>query len=207
MEIRHAGAAGGPHRPARLRDARARRTGGSTQTETLDINGLKAWTAIVRGDPSPYGQSTNVRYIIIYYGNLMWVFKGASRSGIDDAGGRSVLPLHRATRSAACAPTSSGSLSRIACASMRASRRHDDRGAREGRPDQEVPGAAAAAVQQTSIRTASRSPATSSRRFAKGLSASDLTSRRPSFVRRQRLPAPARDGSRGSSPPRASPPP
>ena len=49
--------------------------------ETLDINGLKAWTAIVRGDASPYGKSTNVRYIIIYYGNLMWVFKGASRSG------------------------------------------------------------------------------------------------------------------------------
>ncbi|MGH8242992.1 MAG: M48 family metalloprotease, partial [Steroidobacteraceae bacterium] len=49
--------------------------------ETLDINGLKAWTAIVRGDASPYGNSTNVRYIIIYYGNLMWVFKGASRSG------------------------------------------------------------------------------------------------------------------------------
>ncbi|MSQ92855.1 MAG: peptidase M48 Ste24p, partial [Gammaproteobacteria bacterium] len=49
--------------------------------ESLDINGLHAWTAVVRGDPSPFGQSTNVRYIIIYYSNLMWVFKGASRSG------------------------------------------------------------------------------------------------------------------------------
>jgi len=49
--------------------------------ESLDINGLKAWTAIVRGDASPYGKTTNVRYVIIYYGNLMWVFKGASRSG------------------------------------------------------------------------------------------------------------------------------
>lgn len=49
--------------------------------ESLEINGLHAWTAIVRNDPSPYGQSTNVRYIIIYYNNLMWVFKGASRSG------------------------------------------------------------------------------------------------------------------------------
>ena len=49
--------------------------------ESLEINGLHAWTAIVRGDPSPYGQSTNVRYIIIYYNNLMWIFKGASRSG------------------------------------------------------------------------------------------------------------------------------
>ncbi|MGH8198600.1 MAG: M48 family metalloprotease [Steroidobacteraceae bacterium] len=51
------------------------------RTETLDINGLKGWTGIVRGDPSPYGQSTNVRYIVIYYANLMWVFKGASRAG------------------------------------------------------------------------------------------------------------------------------
>jgi predicted Zn-dependent protease len=48
--------------------------------ETLDINGLKAWTAVVRNDASPYGQSTNVRYVIVYYNNLMWVFKGASRS-------------------------------------------------------------------------------------------------------------------------------
>jgi len=51
------------------------------QTETLDINGLKAWTGVVHGDPSPFGQSTNVRYIVIYYANLMWVFKGASRAG------------------------------------------------------------------------------------------------------------------------------
>ncbi len=49
--------------------------------ESLKINGLNAWTAIVRNDPSPYGQSTNVRYVIIYYSNLMWIFKGASRSG------------------------------------------------------------------------------------------------------------------------------
>ncbi len=51
------------------------------RTETLDVNGLKAWTGIVQGDPSPFGQATNVRYVIIYYANLMWVFKGASRSG------------------------------------------------------------------------------------------------------------------------------
>ncbi|MGH7005566.1 MAG: M48 family metalloprotease, partial [Alphaproteobacteria bacterium] len=49
--------------------------------ETLDINGLKAWTGIVRGDPSPYGNSSNVRYVVINYGKLMWVFKGASRTG------------------------------------------------------------------------------------------------------------------------------
>jgi predicted Zn-dependent protease len=51
------------------------------RVEDLDVNGLHAWTAIVRGDASPYGQSTNVRYVIIYYGDLMWIIKGASRSG------------------------------------------------------------------------------------------------------------------------------
>ncbi len=51
------------------------------RAEILKINGLHAWTAVVRGDASPYGQSTNVRYIVIYYSNLMWIFKGASRSG------------------------------------------------------------------------------------------------------------------------------
>jgi predicted Zn-dependent protease len=49
--------------------------------ESLEINGLHAWTAVVRGDASPYGRSTNVRYIVIYYSNLMWIFKAASRSG------------------------------------------------------------------------------------------------------------------------------
>ena len=51
------------------------------RTESLEINGLKAWTGIVRGDPSPFGRSTSVRYVIIYYNSLMWVFKGASRAG------------------------------------------------------------------------------------------------------------------------------
>jgi predicted Zn-dependent protease len=58
-----------------------------SRTESLDVNGLKAWTGIVRGDPSPYGQSSSVRYFIIYYGNLMWVFKGASRSGVETPAG------------------------------------------------------------------------------------------------------------------------
>jgi predicted Zn-dependent protease len=52
------------------------------QTESLDINGLKAWTGVVHGDPSPFGKSTNVRYVVIYYANLMWIFKGASRAGL-----------------------------------------------------------------------------------------------------------------------------
>jgi predicted Zn-dependent protease len=58
-----------------------------SRAETLDVNGLKGWTALVRGDPSPYGQSSTVRYVIIYYGNLMWVFKGASRSGLEAPSG------------------------------------------------------------------------------------------------------------------------
>ncbi len=64
------------------------------RTETLDVNGLKAWTGIVQGDPSPYGQATNVRYVIIYYANLMWVFKGASRSGTAAPAG---APFFRST--------------------------------------------------------------------------------------------------------------
>jgi len=51
------------------------------RSESFESNGLKGWTGIIRGDPSPFGQSSNVRYIIIYYGNLMWIFKGASRTG------------------------------------------------------------------------------------------------------------------------------
>ncbi len=58
-----------------------------SRAESLDVNGLKGWTAIVRGDPSPYGQASSVRYVIVYYGNLMWVFKGASRSGVETPAG------------------------------------------------------------------------------------------------------------------------
>src|SRR5262245_35320143 len=74
--------------PADLTDPRAFAMRGLANrrldhTETMDINGLKAWTGVVHGDPSPFGQSTSVRYIIIYYADLMWVFKGASRSGME----------------------------------------------------------------------------------------------------------------------------
>ena len=55
------------------------------RSETFESNGLKGWTGIVRGDPSPFGQSTSVRYVILYYNGLMWVFKGASRSGTTGA--------------------------------------------------------------------------------------------------------------------------
>jgi predicted Zn-dependent protease len=78
--------------PADLTDPRAFALRGLAnkrlaRAESLDINGLKAWTAVVQGDPSPYGQASSVRYVIIYYGNLMWVFKGASRSGLDAPAG------------------------------------------------------------------------------------------------------------------------
>ena len=78
--------------PADLTDPRAFAQRGLankrlSRAESLDINGLKGWTAIVRGDPSPYGQASSVRYVIIYYGNLMWVFKGASRSGLEAPAG------------------------------------------------------------------------------------------------------------------------
>jgi len=78
--------------PADLTDPRAFAQRGLankrlSHVESLDVNGLKAWTGIVRGDPSPYGQATSVRYFIIYYGNLMWIFKGASRSGVETPAG------------------------------------------------------------------------------------------------------------------------
>lgn len=86
MEIRAQGA------PAELTDPRAFATRGLAnkriaRAETLDVNGLKGWTAVVRGDPSPFGPSTNVRYVVIYYGNMMWIFKGASRTGTEAPSG------------------------------------------------------------------------------------------------------------------------
>jgi predicted Zn-dependent protease len=48
--------------------------------EEIEINGLDAYTMIVRGDSSPYGNGANVRYVVISYNNLMWILRGASRS-------------------------------------------------------------------------------------------------------------------------------
>jgi predicted Zn-dependent protease len=50
-------------------------------SESLTINGLDAFTTIVRGDNSPFGTSSNVRYVVIYHNNLMWILRGASRAG------------------------------------------------------------------------------------------------------------------------------
>ena len=49
--------------------------------QSLSINGLDAFTTIVRGDNSPYGSNRSVRYVIIQHANLMWIIKGASRAG------------------------------------------------------------------------------------------------------------------------------
>jgi predicted Zn-dependent protease len=51
------------------------------RAEELEINGLDAYTAVVRGDRSPYGSRSNVRYVVISYNNLMWILRGASRAG------------------------------------------------------------------------------------------------------------------------------
>jgi predicted Zn-dependent protease len=51
------------------------------QSESLTINGLDAFTTIVRGDNSPFGNASNVRYVVIYHNNLMWIVRGASRAG------------------------------------------------------------------------------------------------------------------------------
>jgi len=48
--------------------------------EEIEINGLHAYTMIVRGDASPYGNGANVRYVVISFNNLMWIIRGASRS-------------------------------------------------------------------------------------------------------------------------------
>lgn len=50
------------------------------RAEELEINGLDAYSVIVRGDPSPYDNRSNVRYVIISFNNLMWIIKGASRA-------------------------------------------------------------------------------------------------------------------------------
>jgi len=49
--------------------------------EELEINGLDAYTVVVRGDRSPYGTNSNVRYVVISHNNLMWILRGASRAG------------------------------------------------------------------------------------------------------------------------------
>jgi predicted Zn-dependent protease len=50
--------------------------------EELDVNGLPAYTAVVRSMQTPFGQKPG-RIVVIKYGALYYVFMGASRSGGD----------------------------------------------------------------------------------------------------------------------------
>ncbi len=63
--------------------------------EELEINGLDAYTVIVHGDSSPYGNGANVRYVVVSYNNLMWIIRGASRAD-DPAPSADVLFLSSA---------------------------------------------------------------------------------------------------------------
>jgi predicted Zn-dependent protease len=52
---------------------------GSGQGEELEINGLRAYSAVVRSAKTPFGQGP-VRYVVIFYNNLAYVFAGASKA-------------------------------------------------------------------------------------------------------------------------------
>ena len=150
--------------------------------ERLDINGLHAWTAIVRGDPSPFGQSTNVRYIIIYYSNLMWVFKGASRSGTAAPSGDpyflSAAQTFRRMRSNEFQLAEPYRLHIVKAVDGR-----HDRGAREELPRSRNIRSSSCGCSTTSIPTANRSRDPGSRSSSRG---SALTSRPRASARRER---------------------
>jgi predicted Zn-dependent protease len=52
----------------------------SSQGEALEINGLQAYTAVVRAAPTPSFGVVPARYVVIYYNNLAYVFAGASKA-------------------------------------------------------------------------------------------------------------------------------
>lgn len=52
---------------------------GSGQGEELEINGLRAYSAVVRSAKTPFGQGP-VRYVVVFYNNLAYVFAGASKA-------------------------------------------------------------------------------------------------------------------------------
>ena len=52
---------------------------GSGQGEELEINGLRAYSAVVRSGKTPFGQGP-VRYVVVFYNNLAYVFAGASKA-------------------------------------------------------------------------------------------------------------------------------
>ncbi len=59
--------------------ARLLANAGSGQGEELEINGLRAYSAVVRSGKTPFGQGP-VRYVVIYYNNLAYIFAGASKA-------------------------------------------------------------------------------------------------------------------------------
>lgn len=59
--------------------ARLLTNAGSGQGEELEINGLRAYSAVVRSAKTPFGQGP-VRYVVIYYNNLAYIFAGASKA-------------------------------------------------------------------------------------------------------------------------------
>lgn len=58
----------------------------ASQAEALDINGLQAYTAVVRASPTSFGL-VPARYVVIFYNNLAYIFVGASKgsSGVPSA--------------------------------------------------------------------------------------------------------------------------
>ncbi len=173
-----------------------------SHAESLDVNGLKAWTAIVRGDPSPYGQSTQRALLHHLLRKPDVGLQGREPLGRRDAGGRCLLPLDRQHVPAHARQRVPARRAEPPARDARG-RRHDHRIPREGQPHQAVPAAAAAADQQPlpGRRAEARRPRQD--RQVKGTLTSSLTIPRPSFSP-PAPPAPARDGSRGFSRLRAS---
>lgn len=55
------------------------RTGTAGQGQALEINGLQAYTAVVRAAKTPFGLGP-ARYTVIYYNNLAYIFAGTSKA-------------------------------------------------------------------------------------------------------------------------------
>jgi predicted Zn-dependent protease len=51
----------------------------ASQSEALEVNGLQAYTALVRAVPTNFG-TVPARYVVIYYNNLAYVFTGWSKA-------------------------------------------------------------------------------------------------------------------------------
>ncbi|MGH8176998.1 MAG: M48 family metalloprotease [Steroidobacter sp.] len=63
------------------------------QAEPIEVNGLQGYTAVVRAAPTEFGL-VPVRYAVIYYNNLAYIFSGASKAS---SGAPSADPLFMST--------------------------------------------------------------------------------------------------------------